>query len=389
MIDWKATLVALANEIEERVDATGRAAARLGARAGVTGDPIVATVFRGFGTADRIHVKGRVLEDEGLAPVSDATTRWQNLVAALKRFESDEVPGARVRLSYAGRTTEVETDEEGYFEAWLAPAAVLTEAPRWRRVTAELVDPPGRAGTGFAIVPPESAGFGVISDLDDTVIRTDATSIVRMARSTLFGNARTRLPFPGVAAFYAALQGGAGGIAGNPIFYVSSSPWNLHDFLVEFLEVQRIPLGPLLLRDWGSSRTSLLPLDHREHKGAAIRRVLETFPALPFILIGDSGQMDPEIYRDVMRAFPGRILAAYIRNVTPDPERSTALQALAAEVVTDGGSLVIADDTLAAARHAAAQGWITAESVERVASDKHADEPDDGGPVSPTVRVQG
>ena len=388
MSDWKATLAALASEIEERLDAAGRVGARLGARLGGGRDPIAATVFRGFGTAERIHVKGRVLEDEGFAPISDATTRWQNLLAALKRFESDEVPGARVRLSYAGRTMEVETDEEGYFEAWLAPAAVLAEAPRWRRITAELLAPPGRAGTGFALVPPASAGFGVISDLDDTVIRTDATSIVRMARSTLFGNARTRLPFPGVAAFYAALQGGAAGVAGNPIFYVSSSPWNLHDFLVEFLEVQRIPLGPLLLRDWGSSRTSLLPLGHREHKRAAIARLLETFPALPFILIGDSGQKDPEIYREIMREFPGRILAAYIRNVTPQPERSAALQALAAEVVADGGSLVIADDTLAAARHAAAKGWITAESVARVAADKRADEPGDDGPA-PTVHVEG
>ena len=388
MSDWKATLAALADEIEKQVDVAGRAAARLGERLGAGPDPIVATVFRGFGTAERIHVKGRVLEDEGFAPVSDATTRWQNLVAALKRFESDEVPGARVRLSYAGRTMEVETDEEGYFDAWLAPAAVLAEAPRWRRVTAELIEPQGGAGTGFALVPPASAGFGVISDLDDTVIRTDATSIVRMARSTLFGNARTRLPFPGVAAFYAALQGGAGGASGNPIFYVSSSPWHLHDFLVEFLEVQRIPLGPLLLRDWGSSRTSLLPLGHREHKRAAISRVLETFPGLQFILIGDSGQKDPEIYREVMRDFPGRILAAYIRNVTPEPERSAALQALAAEVVADGGSLVIADDTLAAARHAAARGWITAESVDRVAADKRADEPNDEGPA-PTVHVEG
>ena len=389
MTDWKATLAALVHEVEARLDSAGRSVSRIAARAGVERDPIMAVVFRGFGTSDRVHVKGRVLEDEGFAPISDATTRWQNLLAALKRFESDEVPGARVRLSYAGRTTEVVTDDEGYFEAWLAPAAVLTEAPRWRRVTADVVEPAGRTGIGFAMVPPDSAGFGVISDLDDTVIRTDATSIVRMARSTLFGNARTRLPFPGVAAFYSALQGGPTGISGNPIFYVSSSPWNLHDFIVEFLEVQRIPVGPLLLRDWGSSRTSLFPLGHREHKRAAIARVLETFPALPFILIGDSGQQDPEIYREVMRDFPGRILAAYIRNVTPDPERSTALQALAAEVVADGGSLVIADDTLAAARHAAERGWIDPASVEAVASLKRADEPDDGGPAAPTVQVEG
>ena len=94
-------------------------------------------------------------------------------------------------------------------------------------------------------------------------------------------NARTRKPFPGVAAFYRALHAGV-----NPFFYISKSPWNLYAPLVEYLEVQGLPLGPLLLRDFG-----LRP--EKEHKRKAIEEILATYPKLKFILSGDSGEKTP------------------------------------------------------------------------------------------------
>ena len=103
--------------------------------------------------------------------------------------------------------------------------------------------------------------------------------------------------------------------ADNPIFYVSSSPWNLYEHLDEFLALHRIPAGPLLLRDWGLSRHGFAPGGGHSHKLDKIRGVLETFERLPFILIGDSGQEDAEHYRTIVREFPGRIRCVYIRNV--------------------------------------------------------------------------
>jgi phosphatidate phosphatase APP1 len=219
----------------------------------------------------------------------------------------------------------------------------------------------------------------VISDLDDTVVQTGATSLLRMARTVFLSNARTRLPFPGVAAFYRALQHGAGESPFNPVFYVSSSPWNLHDLLTEFLVLRKIPLGPLMLRDWGISAQEALPTGHAGHKLEAIRRILDLFPALPFLLIGDSGQEDPEIYHRVVHDHPDRILAVYIRNVTPRPERAAAIRALAEEVEAAGSTLLLDDDTLGAARHAAERGWITPAALEEVAAEsraEHRDTPD-------------
>jgi phosphatidate phosphatase APP1 len=186
-----------------------------------------------------------------------------------------------------------------------------------------------------------------------------------------------------VAAFYRALEAGSRGNAaaagaGNPIFYVSSSPWNLYDVITEFLEAQHIPAGPLLLRDWDFGRALLRT---GKYKSAAIDEILRSYPTLPFILVGDSGQEDPEIYSAVVREHAGRILAVYIRNVTSHPERSAAIQALAAGVQDAGSTLVLADDTLTVARHAAAHGWIDSNRLAEIGVERRADEGTSGAKV--------
>jgi phosphatidate phosphatase APP1 len=107
-----------------------------------------------------------------------------------------------------------------------------------------------------------------------------------------------------------------------------------------------------MLRDWGMNAGETLATRHAGHKLGAIRRILDLFPALPFILIGDSGQEDPEIYHRVVHDYPDRIQAVYIRNVTPHPERLGSIKKLADEVEKAGSTLLLTDDTLAAARHA-------------------------------------
>ncbi|HKO15884.1 MAG TPA: phosphatase domain-containing protein [Gemmatimonadaceae bacterium] len=343
--------------------------------------------YRGYVAGGRALVLGRVLRDTRIGRADPGSSRWDNLLAMLRRLESDPLPHARVRVSALGASREVVTDDEGYLREWIDGDAAAAP-PGWHPVALELlsssdaVAPPAPVrGTAHVLVPPADAELGVVSDIDDTVLQSRITSFLHAIRLMLLENARTRLPFPGVAAFYRALAGGARGGAANPIFYVSSSPWNLYDLVVEFLEAQQIPDGPLLLRDWDIGRDLL---HNHAHKLALIRDILAGYPRLPFILVGDSGQEDPEIYSTVVREHPGRILAVYIRNVTLQPERSAAIHKLAAEVRAAGSTLVLADDTLAAARHAALHGWIPEATLREVAADARADEGRAGGktPVS-------
>ncbi len=367
---WRERLLALAAELEGRVDAAmSRRADRKGRR-----DPLIIHAYRGYGTDTRVRVRGRVLEDQGIPAAGERDSAWRNVLSAVRRFESDEVPGARVRVRFAGTMQELVTDAEGYFDTWLTPRDALHGDKLWHDVALELLAPrdpaaPSPAAIGRVLVPPATAKLGIISDLDDTVVQTGATDPRALLRSVFLANARTRLPFAGVAALYRAMQAGADGGQNNPVFYVSSSPWNLYDVLAEFLALREIPEGPIMLRDWGLSDRELLPTSHGSHKLEAIRSIIELYPTLPFVLIGDSGQEDPEIYREIVARYPSRILAIYIRNVTPDARRAERIRALAREVAEAHSELLLAADTGEVAAHALDRGWIDAAALERVLTD--------------------
>jgi phosphatidate phosphatase APP1 len=374
MARWREIVAQIAGDVETQFDALKQ---RLDRRIG--DEPLQIVAYRGYGTATQLVLSGRVLEQTGARAAADHDSVWDNLLNTYRRFATDEIAGARVLIEYGGARQEVVTDEEGFFMARLELAAPLLNEPIWREVTLTLLEPlrtnaVSMSAIGQALVPPPGAQFGIISDIDDTVLQSSATDLLKMARLVFLGNARTRLSFPGVAALYRALYEGATGPFINPIFYVSSSPWNLYDVLTDFFALQDIPAGPMMLRDWGLSNRELLPTDHHSHKMTSIRQILDFFPNLPFLLIGDSGQEDPEIYRDVVHLYPQRILAMYIRDVSRNPERDAAINALAEEVAAAGSTLILAADTPAAAQHAAAQGWITAEALAAVAADKTTDQ---------------
>jgi phosphatidate phosphatase APP1 len=293
-----------------------------------------------------------VLEDEGFTPAGDADSRWRNLIRFYKRLESDEVRGARLR---AGQTQAV-TDREGYFRIELKGSF----RRGWNDVDLELLHPAPAQATARALVPDPQAKFGLISDIDDTVVTSNVTSKTRMILTAALTNARTRKPFKGVAAFYRALHAGV-----NPVFYVSKSPWNLYAPIVEYLAVQGLPEGPLMLRDFGLRA-------EKEHKRKAIEEILTTYPKLQFVLSGDSGEQDPEIYADIMRRFPARVRAIYIRSV--NKKRISAIQTLALEVAKTGCQLILAEDAETAAVHAAAEGLIQASDLRAVRSERESDE---------------
>ncbi len=341
-------------------------------------DPLYITAYRGYGTPREAFLRGRVLAGVPLEAAAAADTWWDNLRAMIQRFGSRERAGVHVRARLGTTEHVAETDSDGYFRFHLTDEALRRTEQPWHEVALRL-DVAGpraagaRAATGHVLVPPASSRFGVISDIDDTVIKTGATDLFAMLRLTLFGNAHTRLPFKGVAAFYRALHRGAGGGERNPVFYVSSSPWNLYDFLIHFMDVHGIPAGPLFLRDLGIDRDTFIMKNHHVHKLTQIERLLSLYADRPFILIGDSGQQDPEIYRHVLEDFPGRVRTIYIRDVAAGA-RQAEVQALAEEVRAQDAELLLVPDTVAAAEHAARRGFIEASELEAIRIDRAKDQ---------------
>jgi phosphatidate phosphatase APP1 len=277
----------------------------------------------------------------------------------------------------------VVTDEEGYFTLNIEPKTLPTPIDYlWYPVEVEVEQvprnvplPPALKLPAHVLIPPLDAEYGIISDLDDTVIQTSATNLLRMARTVLVRNAHSRLPFEGVAEFYRALQLGRNGKRNNPFFYVSSSPWNLYDLLDDFLELNDVPPGPLLLRDMSLARKQTKPeaSAHHGHKLHEIDNLLLTYPELPFVLIGDSGQEDANIYREVVRRYPGRILAIYIRDVE-HPGRAALVERVAQEVMHEKVEMLLVKDTVQAAEHAAKIGLLYSEAIPAIENEKQKDQ---------------
>ena len=324
--------------------------------------------YLGFGNAAMISVRGRVLDELGFRGHSLQDSAWRNVAALYQRLESDQVAGVKVVARFQDAEVEVVTDRGGYFLIDMALATPLQQSG-WHAVALALADHPAVSVTAEVLVPPASARFGVISDIDDTVLWTNVTNKLNMALMLARSNPFTRRPFKGVAALYRALHGGVRGDEGNPVFYVSSSPWHLFDPLVEFMRLQKIPLGPLMLREL-SVRSLLKPHMSRNHKLEKIEKILRAYPELPFVLIGDSGERDPEIYAEVLRRHPQSVKVIYIRNVNPDPARIEALDLLAEQVAASGAQLVLTSDSAAAAAHAVAEGLISVDALAAVRQDK-------------------
>lgn len=337
--------------------------------------PLKIIPYFGYGTADKFFLSGRVVAEKNEIISAQTDGRRRNLRNFLRRFATDEVPLARVKAVFENLESESVADDEGYFNFEINATGKI-ESDGFREIELELVEPLPKNGekvsaVGKVFVPPPTAKFGVISDLDDTVITTEVTSKWRMLLNTALRNEYSRLPFKGVAAFYRALQKGLSD-ENNPFFYVSSSPWNLYPLLREFLRHNEIPSGTLFLKDFGN-HTIFNSGDHASHKTENIERILNTYPLLPFVLIGDSGERDPEIYREIVRNYPNRIRIIYIRSVNQNAERLAAIDKLIKEIADTNVQLVLAPDTEFAAAHAAAEGLISIDEMPNIREEKIAD----------------
>jgi len=310
--------------------------------------PAIISPYRGFGRGHEMLVRGRLMMDKRVTRATEAEPLWLNLINTWRRFESDEIAGARARVSYRDAVVESVTNHEGHFQVRLEPRELAGHL-LWHEVACEAPD--HNTSAIARVLIPAAAEFGIISDIDDTIVHTGATSLVTMIRSVI-NNAAARLPFEGVAELYRALHRDR-----NPIFYVSSSPWNLYELLDDFMNLNGIPAGPMLLQDWGIDRDTLIIDPHERHKLAQIQTLLDYYHDLRFVLIGDSGQKDPEIYLRAMQVHPNRVIAAFIRDVTGDT-RDQAVARIAEGAKAAGSEMIYVRDSAHAFEEARRLGLV-------------------------------
>lgn len=274
------------------------------------GEPSI-DAYVGYGTPDGTVVHGRILSQHRYSTQLTERSRWNAVRNMVRNFWTKELVDVRVRVG----EVEAKSDEEGYFHL-LVPAM----QPGEHQVVIDLPDYDVQT-SAHIIVPNRQASFGIISDIDDTVMRTGAHNLALNLWTTATTFLSDREVFQDTAQLLRQLHDGT-----NPVFYVSSSPWNLHAYLTSVFTTHNVPRGPLFLRDMGLSPTKFVTDSHGSHKGQAIDTILAANPTLDFVLIGDSGQHDAVVYREAIERHPGRIRQVILRTAgkIDDADRQAA-----------------------------------------------------------------
>lgn len=331
--------------------------------------------YRGYVSGGVAHIRIRVTEMPVVPDSAELVTDPKVVRTNLRRFVALSFPGVRLRILFANQQVDVETDRHGYATAHL-PAADL--APGWHEYHAVTIpddpDESPQIASGEVVLPDPTAPFSVISDIDDTVLRTGLTEGLVAVRQTLLGSAATRRAIPGMAALYRGLAAGIGK-GGNPSFYyLSTGPWNLYEVLTEFLELRGFPKGVLHLTDWGPQERYVMR-SGKEHKRLSLARAFAAFPETKFILIGDSGQNDPYVYVEAARESRHQVKAIVILDVGEHmADRATELRAWQEELAAEHIPFYFVQDATAAARVLARHHIVKKSVIEDVTAEQQRDE---------------
>ncbi|ASZ10265.1 DUF2183 domain-containing protein [Chitinophaga pendula] len=287
-------------------------------------------LYHGFGGVEQLEIFGHVLQ---LSPLPRRKYRqriFSNMLALLRLFIVKPCPHTTVQLEWEGRVVTAIASDDGFFRLAWRPAVM--PAAGWHDVTVSVAEEGLEHihAKGVVFIPHRSQ-YGCISDIDDTFLISHSSTIFKRMKILLTRNARTRMPFEGVVQHYQLLSQREGGALPNPFFYVSSSEWNLYDYILEFSHTHELPLGVYLLSQlkpwyllWKSGQNK------HATKFTRISRILSSYPHMRFVLLGDDTQEDPNIYRALAVHFPEQIICIYFRHIRKD--RFTAVSALVGEI---------------------------------------------------------
>ncbi|MEV7228728.1 phosphatase domain-containing protein [Polymorphospora sp. NPDC051019] len=264
---------------------------------------VVLLPYTGYGAPGWIRVLGRVL----LSRTGGKPRRRPKKVRGWRSFLTVSVNSAPVVIEAGDQRHEVLADRGGFVD-------VVVRAdlePGWH--TVRLSSPGGEPVDAPVRVVDPAVRFGIVSDIDDTVMVTALPRPLLAGWNTFVLDEHARASVPGMAVLYERLVNAH---PGAPVLYLSTGAWNVAPTLTRFLGRHLYPAGPLLLTDWGPTVDRWFR-SGREHKRATLVRLAEEFPDIKWLLIGDDGQHDQEIYAEFAAAYPDNVAAVAIRRLSP------------------------------------------------------------------------
>jgi phosphatidate phosphatase APP1 len=276
-------------------------------------------LYHGYGHSHNLVIYGNAFKFRAKTTQNYSNNLFVNITYLLKLFILKPYPFLQLRLTFYGQTVEQVAEYDGFFKFEWAANHELTTG--WHNVNVEALDPEGTviAACPGRVYVPHITQYAFVSDIDDTIMVSHSATLLRRLRELFIKNPRTRKTFPGAQLHYSLLAlSHTSTDKPNPFFYVSSSEWNLYDYLIETFRFNKLPEGIFLLnqiKQW----TNLVRTGKTGHEGKLLRvmRIISSFPNQKFVFFGDNSQQDPTIYATIAAKYPEKVEAVYIRNIVP------------------------------------------------------------------------
>lgn len=274
-------------------------------------------VYHGYGHTHNLVVYGHVFKYRAKPKQRFKNGLFVNLMHVFKLFVLKPYGFAKVQLKFKDMLVTTNAAYDGFFKfEW---DAVETVEPGLHEVEIIAFTKEGKelAKTTGSIYVPHITQYAFISDIDDTIMVSHSKTIAKRLKELLLRNPRTRKTFQSTRYHYELLaKAHTKPEQPNPFFYVSSSEWNLYDYLVETFRFNGFPEGTFLLNQLKRWK-DLMKTGKTGHEGKLLRimRIIDAFPNQKFVFLGDNSQMDPEIYYKIAEKYGKNVIAVYIRNV--------------------------------------------------------------------------
>jgi len=270
-------------------------------------------LYRGYANEEELIVMGHVFKR-----TYDYDFQKKNLKNArsiINQFRIKTIQNFDIYLKCGSMEIHTKTLDDGYFKFCIPVEKEMNFG--WMEYEVSIKDGSETITSKGSFIRPHKGNLGIISDIDDTFLISHTRNVFKKMYILLFKNVNDRKIFKDVVPHYQALSsaGRNNKEEENAFFYVSSSEWNLYRFIVKFTRIHKLPRAVILLKDIKRGLTDFFMSgrgDHN-HKFDKIKHVLEFYPNLKYVLLGDDSQQDPFLYEQICKIFPVTVIAVYIR----------------------------------------------------------------------------
>ena len=272
-------------------------------------------LYRGYANEQELIVMGHVFKPTTIEEYNFQKKNVKNATSVIKMFQIKTQANANVYLDHNNIKIHTKTLNDGYFKFCVPLNQNTTYG--WIDYEVSIMYKNESITTRDSYIRPHKGNLGIISDIDDTFLVSHTLNPLRKLYVLLFKNINKRKIYEDVVTHYQALStaGRENKEEFNAFFYVSSSEWNLYRFITKFTEIHKLPKAVLLLKDIKTSLTDffLTGRGNHNHKFEKIKHILEFYPNLKYVLLGDDSQHDPYLYEAICKIFPVTVKAVYIR----------------------------------------------------------------------------